>query len=395
MYRGSCQKTSIGRLFLHYGISLATTSRSCERKNLAQALKLLDNLGAWWYNLFGDHSDDTSLACLLGVDCDCLVKVFNHCGWSYDYFVEGKNQQRFTQQGFDSFRTYNNLNLETDKNKKTYYIKVGSFGGAGKFSCKQQAKQGITKPRISSSRRRQLDMLVVDMVASVTSSTISKPSPVPPTTTTYVEAETAPQSSQPSSDPALTSLQSFIHDRLIVKWLAIDGKQDIPWNKNLTVSSIMEALDSLNSELRTMQSNKVAKLINSQPLPVVKEKYKVLGEFHIPLDESKIQALLRDLQLLKNDCPAHALFDVPSWNDSSQKLLSLLRIKNGATVDCNFIDAQKHAKEALLSWRRLKLSVTVKAHLLESHTTEQMIRFGGIGDFTEDFIKQAHQWGEI
>ena len=77
----------------------------------------------------------------------------------------------------------------------------------------------------------------------------------------------------------------------------------------------MEALDSLNSELRTMQFNIVAKLINSRPLPVVKEKYKVLGEFHIPLDESKIQALLRDLQLLKNDCPAHALFDVPSWEN--------------------------------------------------------------------------------
>ena len=79
------------------------------KEKMAQALKLLDNLGAWWYNLFGDHSDDTSLACLLGVDCDCLVKVFNHCGWSYDYFDEGKNQQRFTQQGFDSFRTYNDL----------------------------------------------------------------------------------------------------------------------------------------------------------------------------------------------------------------------------------------------------------------------------------------------
>jgi hypothetical protein len=23
-----------------------------------------------------------------------------------------------------------------------------------------------------------------------------------------------------------------------------------------------------------------------------------------------------------------------------------------------------------------------------------MIRFGGIGDFAEDFIEQAHQWGE-
>ena len=44
-------------------------------------------------------------------------------------------------------------------------------------------------------------------------------------------------------------------------------------------------------------------------------------------------------------------------------LFALLRIKNGATVDCNFVDACKHAKEALASWRRLKLSVTVKAHL--------------------------------
>ncbi len=36
-------------------------------------------------------------------------------------------------------------------------------------------------------------------------------------------------------------------------------------------------------------------------------------------------------------------------------------------VDCNVIKTRKQAKEALPSWRQLKLLVAVKAHLLESH----------------------------
>ncbi len=91
---------------------------------MAQALKLLDNLGAWWYNLFGDHSNETSLACLLEVDCECLVKVFNHCGWYTIVLLrgsisKGSRSKALTPCGPPITSTWRPSN----KNKKTQYIK--------------------------------------------------------------------------------------------------------------------------------------------------------------------------------------------------------------------------------------------------------------------------------
>ena len=42
-------------------------------------------------------------------------------------------------------------------------------------------------------------------------------------------------------------------------------------------------------------------------------------------------------------------------------------------------------------WRALNMSVTVKAHVLESHLNDQIEYYHGIGDFNEEFIEQLHQ----
>ena len=45
-------------------------------------------------------------------------------------------------------------------------------------------------------------------------------------------------------------------------------------------------------------------------------------------------------------------------------------------------------------WRYLRLSMRgPKIHGFEDHLLEQMIRWNGIGDFTEDFVEQSHQQG--
>jgi hypothetical protein len=45
-------------------------------------------------------------------------------------------------------------------------------------------------------------------------------------------------------------------------------------------------------------------------------------------------------------------------------------------------------------WRNLRLSTKgPKIHGLEDHLVEQMVIYGGIGDFCEDFVEQAHQFG--
>jgi hypothetical protein len=75
-------------------------------------------------------------------------------------------------------------------------------------------------------------------------------------------------------------------------------------------------------------------------------------------------------------------------------LLALLRIPNGKVTEADIVNARKHAKKAMESWRKLGLSVTMKAHLLEDHVIAMMARLNGIGDFMEDFIEQTHQFGD-
>ncbi len=55
-------------------------------------------------------------------------------GWSYTIILlMGRISKVWRKKAcFDSFRTCNDLNLDTNMNKKTYYIKVGSFWGAGR-----------------------------------------------------------------------------------------------------------------------------------------------------------------------------------------------------------------------------------------------------------------------
>jgi hypothetical protein len=48
----------------------------------------------------------------------------------------------------------------------------------------------------------------------------------------------------------------------------------------------------------------------------------------------------------------------------------------------------------MLKWRDLRLSMNMpKIHGLEDHLVATMERWNGIGDFLEDYIEQAHQFG--
>jgi len=47
----------------------------------------------------------------------------------------------------------------------------------------------------------------------------------------------------------------------------------------------------------------------------------------------------------------------------------------------------------LKMWRDLGMSVTPKLHVLEDHLLSQLSIFIGLGDYSEDFVEQAHQVG--
>ena len=54
-------------------------------------------------------------------------------------------------------------------------------------------------------------------------------------------------------------------------------------------------------------------------------------------------------------------------------------------------DMKRFIRMTMKQWRALNMSVTVKAHVLESHLNNQIEHYHGIGDFNEEFIEQLHQ----
>jgi hypothetical protein len=75
-------------------------------------------------------------------------------------------------------------------------------------------------------------------------------------------------------------------------------------------------------------------------------------------------------------------------------IFSMGRTKCGELTD-EIVDTTRRMIKAVLHlWRCLRMSMQgPKIHGMEDHLLEQMIRFNGIGDFTEDFVEQAHQYG--
>jgi hypothetical protein len=125
------------------------TMESCFKvvKKMAETIKLLDNHGAWWYSLFGDEDDDSSLCNVFKIDYSTLLKIYGHCGW-LGTLIAG-NQPMFNKLGFSTFKRNHNIELEYDSFNKTHYVCIGSFRKAtGRFSCKNRIKLSFAKPRI-------------------------------------------------------------------------------------------------------------------------------------------------------------------------------------------------------------------------------------------------------
>ena len=92
--------------------------------------------------------------------------------------------------------------------------------------------------------------------------------------------------------------------------------------------------------------------------------------------------------------------EIDVWAESYEQLFgcldrvfSLLRKERWNVVEQDYIDLDDAIKKAMVMWRRLELLFTPKAHILETHAVEQMKRFGGIGQYAEDFIELCHQIG--
>ena len=75
-------------------------------------------------------------------------------------------------------------------------------------------------------------------------------------------------------------------------------------------------------------------------------------------------------------------------------VFSLGRTKCGKLTE-EIISLQRRMIKATIKlWKYLRfLMMAPKIHGIDDHLLEQMIRWDGIGEYAEDFIKQAHQFG--
>jgi hypothetical protein len=75
-------------------------------------------------------------------------------------------------------------------------------------------------------------------------------------------------------------------------------------------------------------------------------------------------------------------------------LFSMARTPNGELTNEILEETKRCLRVTMLKWRDLRLSMNMpKIHGLEDHLVAMMERWNGIGDFLEDFIEQAHQFG--
>ncbi|WP_288993338.1 hypothetical protein [uncultured Marinobacter sp.] len=75
-------------------------------------------------------------------------------------------------------------------------------------------------------------------------------------------------------------------------------------------------------------------------------------------------------------------------------LFSMARTPTGELTGAILDETRRCLKVTMLKWRDLRLSMKMpKIHGLEDHLIASMEQWNGIGDFLEDFIEQAHQFG--
>ena len=77
-------------------------------------------------------------------------------------------------------------------------------------------------------------------------------------------------------------------------------------------------------------------------------------------------------------------------------LFSLSRTPCGEMNDDKLNQLNEIIKLSMMKWRNLRMLMKmIKLHAVEDHLFNQIKHFNGIGCFIEDFIEQAHQFGNL
>jgi hypothetical protein len=112
----------------------------------------------------------------------------------------------------------------------------------------------------------------------------------------------------------------------------------------------------------------------------------------------QFQELLLGVDEEDGRCKNEEIIDVIRWYSELctlfDHLFSMARTPAGVLTEAILDEKSRCLRVTMMKWRDLRLSTKMpKIHGLEDHLIPMMERWNGIGDFLEDFIEQAHQFG--
>ena len=127
----------------------------------------------------------------------------------------------------------------------------------------------------------------------------------------------------------------------------------------------------------------------------------------------KVKVLLQKIDVIFGDEFEQILLEVPvnerlATNDEVKTMISMYtdlgfvmdglfsqaRIRSGSLKDEDVALMRRFVNATLKMWRFLRHSMAgQKIHICEDHILIQMVKWGGFGNFTEDFVEQGHQFG--
>ena len=119
-----------------------------------------------------------------------------------------------------------------------------------------QVKNAFSKPRIGAAVRRNLDKFMVTLIVE-SSPAINQTVSIAKTTESIAPSPVS-LPKEPPDEPGLASFKTFIHDQLIVKWLAKHCGKNIECKHDITVDSLIKSINELHRELHCMRHERVA-----------------------------------------------------------------------------------------------------------------------------------------
>ena len=162
------------------------------------------------------------------------------------------------------------------------------------------------------------------------------------------------------------------------------------------VKAAKDEEENYKKRLGKAQQNVVAKIESILAKNHIEKPYYHGGNSSNVMDE--IAAFILSIPLVDR-CPNE---EVQEWVEKFKKIInvfdgifSIARMNCGKVKDEHKSSLKNYITTAMKLWRGLGHSIAPKSHVLEDHLAEQIARFGGIGDFCEDFIEKSHQDGII